>query len=214
MGKRKFVLVEELEIVGGRLCLDFVNTTGARASGKPRERLCSYRDLLVWSRRTGIISPDEERALIKRAEEDMPGAEQALEHVRDVREYLYALLRTVVAGERPSPEQMHHMNELWHADQRRRELVLTANGFALRCDDKTLDHVLSPVVQSAVELLTDDALSRVKRCGECDWLFLDSSKVGSRRWCKMKGCGDRAKARRYYARKRGSGPNRSIAETP
>jgi predicted RNA-binding Zn ribbon-like protein len=60
-----------------------------------------------------------------------------------------------------------------------------------------LDAMVWPIVSAAVELLMSDRLARLKRCGECDWLFLDESKNGSRTWCK-KDCGDRVRARRHY----------------
>jgi predicted RNA-binding Zn ribbon-like protein len=34
--------------------------------------------------------------------------------------------------------------------------------------------------------------------GLCGWLFLDESRGKRRRWCDMKDCGNREKARRYY----------------
>ena len=34
----------------------------------------------------------------------------------------------------------------------------------------------------------------------CDWLFLDISRNQMRRWCDMKTCGNRDKARRHYER--------------
>ena len=36
----------------------------------------------------------------------------------------------------------------------------------------------------------------------CGWVFLDETKNRRRRWCSMKDCGNRAKARRHYARQR------------
>jgi predicted RNA-binding Zn ribbon-like protein len=64
---------------------------------------------------------------------------------------------------------------------------------------------LWPVARSAVELLTEGDLRRVKECpgaGDCGWLFYDTSRNGARRWCSMEGCGSRAKMRRHYARHR------------
>ena len=70
-------------------------------------------------------------------------------------------------------------------------------------DDATaFDGIIWPIVQSAVDLLTSDAVGRLKRCGECDWLFVDDSKNQSRTWCK-KECGDRVRARRHYRLVRG-----------
>jgi predicted RNA-binding Zn ribbon-like protein len=39
---------------------------------------------------------------------------------------------------------------------------------------------------------------RVCAAEDCGWLFLDTSKNHTRRWCSMKSCGNRAKARRHY----------------
>jgi len=39
----------------------------------------------------------------------------------------------------------------------------------------------------------------------CGWLFLDETRNRSRRWCSMKDCGNRAKARRHYRRRRAEG---------
>jgi len=33
----------------------------------------------------------------------------------------------------------------------------------------------------------------------CAWLFLDATRSGTRRWCDMKGCGNRNKVRRFRA---------------
>ena len=72
-------------------------------------------------------------------------------------------------------------------------------------DDPTLDRMLWPIAQSAADLLTSDELGSVKQCSGCSWLFVDRSRNHSRRWCDMRVCGNRAKARRYYERHRGRG---------
>jgi predicted RNA-binding Zn ribbon-like protein len=58
------------------------------------------------------------------------------------------------------------------------------------------------VVRSIPRLLTSPEAGRVRQCESetCAWLFLDQSRSRSRRWCDMKVCGDRAKARRHYER--------------
>jgi predicted RNA-binding Zn ribbon-like protein len=67
----------------------------------------------------------------------------------------------------------------------------------------SLDRVLWVVARSAGELLTADKLDRVRQCADdhgCDYLFIDTSRNRSRRWCSMESCGNRAKARRHYKR--------------
>jgi predicted RNA-binding Zn ribbon-like protein len=49
-------------------------------------------------------------------------------------------------------------------------------------------------------------LAGLRRCppdaGGCGWVFLDHSRNGSRRWCRMADCGTTAKARRLTERRR------------
>jgi predicted RNA-binding Zn ribbon-like protein len=69
-------------------------------------------------------------------------------------------------------------------------------------DEDELDRMLWPVARSAADTLTSGDLKRVRRCARqgCDWLFVDTSKNRSRRWCSMSMCGSRVKAGRYYRR--------------
>jgi predicted RNA-binding Zn ribbon-like protein len=52
---------------------------------------------------------------------------------------------------------------------------------------------------SALRLLGLKEAERLKACPACGWLFHDVSKNRSRMWCDMAVCGNRAKARRFYA---------------
>ncbi len=68
-----------------------------------------------------------------------------------------------------------------------------------------LDRPLWAIASSAVEVLTRDELGQIKECtgtNDCGWLFYDTSKNASRRWCSMEGCDSRVKMRRWYARRR------------
>ncbi|MFD6890445.1 CGNR zinc finger domain-containing protein [Streptomyces sp. NPDC059957] len=51
--------------------------------------------------------------------------------------------------------------------------------------------------------LLEDRPERIRSCAnpECVLRFYDISKNGTRRWCSMSGCGNRAKANRHYARR-------------
>jgi predicted RNA-binding Zn ribbon-like protein len=184
---RKVLPVGELPIVGGALCLDLVNTTGARLSSSPRERLKTDADLRVWASRVGLGD----------------AGHTPLARTLELRELLYAILRPLADGTTPPSDAISTLSDWWRAERSRRGLVLHDGVFELSlqpsADDD--DAMLWPIVASAVELLTSERLARLKRCGECDWLFLDESKNGSRTWCK-KDCGDRARARRHYARAR------------
>jgi predicted RNA-binding Zn ribbon-like protein len=65
-----------------------------------------------------------------------------------------------------------------------------------------LDAPLWAVARDAGELLTKGPLERLTECASdtCGWYFLDTTKNHSRRWCDMKGCGNRDKVRRYRSK--------------
>jgi predicted RNA-binding Zn ribbon-like protein len=65
--------------------------------------------------------------------------------------------------------------------------------------------MLAPIAWSAADLLTGPRAQRVRQCADekgCGWLFIDESRAGTRRWCSMGECGNRAKARRHYLRRK------------
>jgi predicted RNA-binding Zn ribbon-like protein len=84
--------------------------------------------------------------------------------------------------------------------------VPAKNGFAWRCTAPAdeFDFLLWQIVHAAVALLTGPYASRIRSCASesCDWMFVDRSKRGNRRWCDMTVCGNRAKARRFYERRK------------
>jgi predicted RNA-binding Zn ribbon-like protein len=187
------------ELSGGRLCLDFVNTVEKRPTPLRRELLETYGDLAAWSRQSGILTAREEEALVKRARKTPLRAAKTLERARVLREALFGLLsRRDEAGLAVLRQELRAAYG--------RPSLSSAPPFRLGWeeDPAALDRMLGSVVRSAVALLTSEELDRVRVCGadNCDWLFLDESRSRSRQWCDMAVCGNRAKARRFYGRKR------------
>ncbi|MFF5721595.1 CGNR zinc finger domain-containing protein [Streptomyces buecherae] len=62
---------------------------------------------------------------------------------------------------------------------------------------------LARVAVAWSELVLAGDAARLKRCAEheCAWVFWDVSKNRSRRWCSMRVCGNRNKARRFAAKR-------------
>jgi predicted RNA-binding Zn ribbon-like protein len=197
------------ELVGGRLCLDFANTVGGMRPATPREHLLGYGDLVRWARAAGIVSEAQARRLRAAAAKDPEGAERALHRARDLREAIYRTFEAASRGRPPPDDDVALLNrELCRAAACRR-LVRQGDAFVLAWpDDGALDAILRPVATSAAELLASPGdLARVHLCGasefdDCSWLFLDETRAGTRRWCTMKDCGNRAKQRRHYHRVR------------
>jgi predicted RNA-binding Zn ribbon-like protein len=91
-------------------------------------------------------------------------------------------------------------------DAARNRLASTPAGLAWdwRLDPSRLDHPLGPIAWSTADLLTSPEAHRLSLCAadDCGWLFIDSSRNHSRRWCDMADCGNRAKVRRFRSRRR------------
>jgi predicted RNA-binding Zn ribbon-like protein len=110
----------------------------------------------------------------------------------------------VAEGGRPPARALDELRELAAEAIARGRLVEGGDGsFVWSWDEVAeLDAPVWPLVHSALELVTDGPLERVSQCGRCRWLFLDTTKNHSRRWCSMEGCGTDAKMERYVARRR------------
>jgi predicted RNA-binding Zn ribbon-like protein len=197
---------EPFELTGGHLGLDFANTVDERASSTPRERLETYTDLVAWALQAGVLTAAKARRLEREARGRADAAARVLNQARALREHLFALFAAAAAGRDFPIDDVDALNApLGRALGR---LRLESAGAAARWewvdDPDALDVMLWPVVRAAADLLVSSDLALVRQCAAdtCEWLFLDRSRNRSRRWCDMTICGNRAKARRHYSRRR------------
>lgn len=198
----------EFDLSAGRLCLDFANTADWHAGDAPVELVPDYAHLIAWSRLAGLVDDEQADRFMILAARDPDAAAAVHERAIALREAIYRLFSALSHEREPNPVDLATINaELAiafdHLLVERRDA-----GFAWgwRVDGRSLDRFLWPVARSAAEVLTSEDLARVRECaGEpCGWLFLDTSRNRTRRWCSMASCGNRAKARRHYERvKRG-----------
>ncbi|MBK8969516.1 MAG: CGNR zinc finger domain-containing protein [Saprospiraceae bacterium] len=189
--------IATLALDGGWLCLDFINTVSARTPGLGTEYLNNWDDLRAWVRHVGLFSENEWQRW-----QALP--ESNIEEVRAFREALYVLFEHLSRKGTLHPKHLDAFNGLLHEVYPHTQLCLTDNG--LRRGVSEAPHPEKPlwlIALSAEALLLSDRLTRVKSCGNCGWLFLDTSKNGTRRWCNMQTCGSQMKAKAYYHRKKG-----------
>jgi predicted RNA-binding Zn ribbon-like protein len=198
----------EYEATAGRLCLDFANTLANRTSDDPHEWLDSYDNLIAWAQLAGALSPEAAQPLLAEAPAHPEKAALALDRVIALRETIYRIFSATGSGGRPAGDDLAALNAALSEALPHLRVVPKGTEFAWDWggDAMALDRMLWPVARSAADLLTSEELDRVGEChGEgCGWLFLDVSRNHSRRWCDMGDCGNRAKARRHYHRKRNS----------
>ncbi len=196
----------DVRLVGERLCLDFCNTVDSHHRAQPKEYLKTYADLLDWSRHSGALTAPEARALTGIAADQAEIAAGGLTRARSLRALLFRIFAAAAAGQPVLPADLAALNALLTETPARAAITATGRGFGWLWagPDEAPERMLWPVIWSAAELLTSPDLSRVRECaGEgCSWLFLDTSRNGTRRWCSMLDCGNRAKVRRHYNRSR------------
>lgn len=78
-------------------------------------------------------------------------------------------------------------------------------GFSLAYEGRSgLDALRHAVLRSIAETLRDYPADRIRKCEQeaCVLHFVDTSRSGKRRWCRMETCGNRHKAAEFYARQR------------
>lgn len=196
------------ELTGGALCLDFANTVGSRPDPARRsDRLADYEDLVAWSRLAGILTRREAERLRRAAAADPKLARAALARARRLRETIYRVFTAVASGRAPSEADLVRLQAVWNRAMAQSRLVWAGDQAVWRASPTATAAFDGPAwaaARAAVELLTSPRLSRVRTCAApgCGWLFVDLSRNRSRRWCDMRVCGNRAKVRRFYARRR------------
>jgi predicted RNA-binding Zn ribbon-like protein len=189
--------------VGGNLCLDFTNTVEFRGSDECLEFLRSYTSVLAWCWRNRLVDDAEMERLHALSVRQTGEAEAVFQSAVDLRETIYRLCKAVIAGDSPAPNDLEFLNQMLARVQPQRRLESSDGGFAwawVQSDD--LAHILAPVALAAAELLVSDDLQRVRQCPNCGWLFVDTSRNHSRRWCSMDFCGSKIKSRRQYERRK------------
>lgn len=185
------------ELVGGHPVLDLVNTLDwrFRESGT-EELLTSYADLLDFALQSGIITQTDAR---RTQREPAASKDRALAAARGVREAAAAVLYSILDGRKPESGSLAKLEAIFKEAFAHRVLVTGDDGpqWAWATIDAELP--VRKLALSAERLLTSDQLERLRSCAslECRWLFLDTSKNHSRRWCEMSICGNRMKARRF-----------------
>lgn len=196
-----------LKLLGGRLCLDFINTLDWRGAETPVEFLNTYSDLVSWSRHAGISTPGETRQLTKLAKGCEAEAQQVRQQAVGLRETIYRIFSAVSQNKNPSPTDLAGFNQHLSLTMKASQIIKTKAGFSWNTtgDKARLDWILNPIIRSAAEVLVSDEIKNIKTCADpaCGWLFVDISRNKRRRWCDMQDCGNRAKASRFYKKTQG-----------
>jgi predicted RNA-binding Zn ribbon-like protein len=211
------VIKTRFKFIAGALCLDFVNTVGGRAGSDPKDafryrvlsdKLAAFEDLVQWSESAGVLSRVEAQKMARCSASRPIDAQSAFHRAVALREAFYRICKSLLEAAPPTAADAAVLNrELANAHAHKR-LNFRDAGFAWSWDQPgSFDRILWNVVDSGAAFLASPALPSLRQCpgSDCGWLFVDESRNGSRHWCEMRICGNRAKLRRFRERMTKSG---------
>jgi predicted RNA-binding Zn ribbon-like protein len=189
------------------LCLSYANTLTWRGHSAPVEKLRELADILGWIERTGVVTAAATRSIRQWSRTHAENAATVFAEAIAIREALFRIFSAIAVGESIRPKDFALLKTAVAKTPPRSQLNRAGEHYAWQIDElrPSVADVLAPVLWSAGDLLLDAGQRRIRCCAnkECLWLFIDQSKNGTRRWCDMSACGNRAKARRHYSRIRG-----------
>jgi predicted RNA-binding Zn ribbon-like protein len=203
MNATEMLKSDRWDLDAGHRALDFANTMDWHLSDHPKDRLRAYEDFTDWAREGRVISPAQKRALDAEALAHPARAQKALAAARQLRDTLQRLFDAEALEKPANPSAQELLKAAVAKAVTNASLDRSAGGINFTWSDvsRDLEYPLGAVAWMAMELLSSDARKMIGRCADdrgCGFLFLDTSKNHSRRWCSMESCGNRAKARRHY----------------
>jgi predicted RNA-binding Zn ribbon-like protein len=201
------------ELIAGHPALDFVNSLDDRFTA-PYERLRTYDDLLRFTYQSRLLTDRQARKLTRLAAQldsadpeagPQPDSADVLHQAIQLREALATVAYAWLDDSSTSSSESLLLLEDFFKQAALHRRLKPENGHLVWSWKGLGRHLSSPLwllAQAANDLLTSDAILRLRACGSetCRWVFLDTSKNHTRRWCDMKTCGNRMKARRFHAR--------------
>lgn len=167
--------------------LDFLATIAERGTTR-EEKLQRPGDLADWALESGIVT---KRPAVSAAQ--LAGA-------IELREAAYRMLVALIDGDPPERDDRALVNAA--ATQPPPVAQLDPAGTVTRAG--TIEAVLAFLARDCLDLFSGPDRELLRYCDDetCTRLFVDRSRGRRRRWCEMKGCGDRAKAAAYRRRRR------------
>jgi predicted RNA-binding Zn ribbon-like protein len=171
----------------GATCLEFA-VTGGQGYRAAYETLQSPADLDHWFRaRLGLVAERVTRQDLAEAKR----LREAIWHCAEARALGRPLPRSHVEALNQAAALPPPAPRIDRANRRGWTRPVTA------------EQLRSALARDAIDLLTGPLADRIRRCAgvNCTLVFADTSRPGQRRWCSMRRCGNRAKAREFRQRK-------------
>lgn len=185
--------------IAGDPMLDLINTVEWRLDDQQREEdLTSYDVLLTWCHESGLLTTDEQARVSVLAASAPHAARAELDAAIALREAAYEALFTDDGG------AARHVADAYRQALTSATLTAQGDSWVWADDELTITTARHRIARGLVRLMGRDDLDRLHQCEDaaCGWVYLDTSPRRNRRWCVTSDCGDRNRARAYYARQK------------
>jgi len=187
-------------LLGGRLCLDFLNTTPSHAE-------LSWEGLIALLEATRIVSAERGAQLLALPQSDPQAAEGLLLKARRLSTSTRAAFTAMHRKQKIAGEWVESVNEILRITEGHDELIFEDGAWRMEfvAREGGLDWLLAAIARSAAELVAEGSRAPLRICAnpQCGLFFYDKSRTHRRRWCSMSICGNRSKvatfARRHSA---------------
>jgi predicted RNA-binding Zn ribbon-like protein len=178
-------------IVGNNLALDFINSELFELTAQ---------NLLGWAIAVKLIDSKEAGRVLPKWDG------KSLNGVFDFRKSLREMVVDLAGGKGIKAFEIALLNKVLRQTSGHSELAQTPEGFVkrFRIDLTEPNKILVPIAESMADLLCYGDLSYLRKCerDDCILYFYDTTKNHRRRWCSMAICGNRAKAAKFYQKKK------------
>ncbi|WP_052762919.1 CGNR zinc finger domain-containing protein [Jiangella alkaliphila] len=176
------------KLIGGSPALDFANLVSYRGTAREHDWLRPASNVAAWARAAGLeVAADTADAA----------------SLRDLRELLARVFLAVADGGTPRAADVERIGTLAAGARAGRRLVFAEGAPAAHWAGRAPSLLGTLALDAAALLTSAPSLGRVTACDECRWVFLDTTRNHSRRWCDPADCGNRSRQRSHYRRHRG-----------
>ncbi len=201
MAKRKSSQEPTVVRRDGGLCVTFVNSASKR-----RRSFETYAELLAWGARCGAVASADVEGLERAAAERLADASAVARRALELRARFRRILEGLIERRQPTDGDLAKLRDELASARGAQYFARSGIGCRWVWGDRggdDLDRMLWPVVMSMAELLSTKYCLKVRRCAsdDCDLFFVDRTGGSPRKWCSMKACGNKARARKDYYRR-------------
>lgn len=189
------------------LCLALANTRNWRRAAAPSELLGAYGDLIDWIAKRQLLDDGGIEMLAAHAGRHARAATRELADTIRLREAIFDVFSAIANGSAAAATDIAPLVAAFN-DAVGRIVMLPEDGrlrLRPRHDEPMLDIARIHVSVSAIALLTSERVRNVRECADqrgCGWLFVDTTRNGSRRYCFSNECGNRARQLAFRERRR------------